>query len=120
MRYGKNMTVKLAILKSGENIVSDIQEMVVDEKIIGYLFNKPQLVMIKDFGSVSENNQDKSIHSFDVNLFPWIPFSEDKYIRIPLDWVITMVEPVQKLKDMYVEKILNVTEENDKTDSSAQ
>jgi hypothetical protein len=114
------MTVKLAILKSGENIVTDIQEMVVDEKIVGFLFNKPQLVMIKDFGSVSENNQDTSKHSFDVNLFPWIPFSEEDKIPIPSDWVVTLLEPVEKLKNMYVEKILKPLEENDKTDSTAQ
>ena len=34
------MTVKLALLKSGENIISDIQEMVVDERVIGFFFNK--------------------------------------------------------------------------------
>ena len=47
------MTVKLAHLKSGENIISDIQEMVVGEgdnsRVVGYLFNKPQVVLLKDF-----------------------------------------------------------------------
>jgi len=39
------MTVKLALLKSGEDIIADVQEMVVgkepNQKVVGYIFNKP-------------------------------------------------------------------------------
>ena len=39
------MTVKLAILKSGEDIVADIKEMVVgegdDARVVGYVLTKP-------------------------------------------------------------------------------
>jgi|688.fasta_scaffold1247086_2 hypothetical protein len=110
------MTVKLALLKSGENIISDIQEMVVDERVIGFFFNKPHVVLIKDFESVSKNNEEKIKHSFDINLFPWILLSTDKRILVPNDWVVTLVEPVEKLKQMYEQKVLNnVIEEKNET-----
>ena len=32
------MTVKLALLKSGEDVIADIAEMVVEEKVVGYIF----------------------------------------------------------------------------------
>ena len=35
------MTVKLALLKSGEEVISDVAEMVVEEKVVGYIFNYP-------------------------------------------------------------------------------
>ena len=39
------MTVKLAILKSGEDVVADIKEMVVgegdDARVVGYVLTKP-------------------------------------------------------------------------------
>lgn len=39
------MTVKLALLKSGEDVIADVQEMVVgkepNQKVVGYIFNKP-------------------------------------------------------------------------------
>jgi hypothetical protein len=101
------MTVKLAILKSGETVISDIQEMVVDERVFGYLFNKPQIVLIKDFEIISKNNQEETKHSFDVNLYSWIPFTSDKQIRVPTDWVVTLVNPLPKLKNQYEENILN-------------
>jgi len=110
------MTVKLALLKSGENIISDIQEMVVDERVIGFFFNKPHVVLIKDFESVSKNNEELIKHSFDINLFPWILLSTDKRILVPNDWVVTLVEPVEKLKQMYEQKVLNnVIEEKNET-----
>ena len=44
----KKMSIKLAILKSGEDIIADIHEMVVgeeeNEKTIGYFFTKPCVV----------------------------------------------------------------------------
>ena len=47
------MTVKLALLKSGEDVIADIQEMVVGEKVVGYIFNKPNgTVEIKAQGSI--------------------------------------------------------------------
>ena len=107
------MTVKLALLKSGENIISDIQEMVVDERVVGFFFNKPQVVLLKDFESVSKNNEEEIKHSFDINLFPWILLTSDKKILVPNDWVVTLVEPVEKLKQMYEQKVLNNRKENE-------
>jgi len=38
------MTIKLALLKSGEDIISDISEMLMDDKVIGYYMTKPCVV----------------------------------------------------------------------------
>ena len=38
------MSVKLALLKSGEVLISDIKELVDENKVVGYLFNKPKKV----------------------------------------------------------------------------
>ena len=38
------MSVKLAILKSGEHIISDVKELVADEKLHGYLFQNAYAV----------------------------------------------------------------------------
>ena len=36
------MTIKLALLKSGEEVISDIGEMVTDKKtVVGYYFTNP-------------------------------------------------------------------------------
>ncbi len=115
------MTVKLAHLKSGENIISDIQEMVIGEdpenqRVVGYLFIKPQVVLLKDFETISKNDEEKLKHSFDINLLPWIPFTKDEKIPVPSEWVVTIIEPLTKLKKMYEKSILKLGEKNDQVD----
>jgi hypothetical protein len=118
------MTVKLAHLKSGENIISDIQEMVVGEgdnsRVVGYLFCKPQAVLLRDFEIVSKNDEETLKHSFDINLVPWIPFTKDKKVPVPSDWVVTLVEPLDKLKSMYEKNVLKIGDKNDETISTTE
>ena len=60
---------------------------------------------------------------YSVSLFPWMPLSKDERIPIPADWMITMVEPVTKLEEMYLEDVVNYgqnskdTSTNESTDS---
>jgi hypothetical protein len=57
---------------------------------------------------------------FEVSLFPWMPLSKEEKIPVPSDWLITMVEPVDKLKQMYIEDIVNYGKKNDKDSSSSE
>jgi len=45
-------------------------------------------------------------------MFPWIPLTPDEDIPVPADWVITMVNPTAKLKEMYIEDIVNYGKDN--------
>jgi hypothetical protein len=36
-----------------------------------------------------------------------MPLTADEKIPIPSDWVVTMVNPTAKLKEMYIEDIVN-------------
>ena len=44
------MTIKLAILRSGEDIIADMQEMVVgdDKRVVGYFLTRPCGVTLKN------------------------------------------------------------------------
>ena len=110
------MTIKLLLLKSGEDIVSDIQEMVVGEdeerRVVGYLLTKPCIIKIRDSQVLTEETEVTQKSAFQVSLYPWMPLSADKVIPIPADWVVTIVEPKDKLKEMYVEDVLSHGQEN--------
>jgi len=102
------MTIKLATLKSGEDVVSEIKEMVVGEdeerKVIGYFFTKPCVVRL--INTMKVNEQDKENKSFEINLVSWSPLSKDETIAIPSDWVVTIVEPIDKVREMYENEVL--------------
>ena len=104
------MTIKLCLLKSGEDIITDLTEMRTQEgpegRVIGYFFEKPCVVKMRNAQvQQSEGNAKKA--GFEVSLFPWLPLTPETKIPVTADWLITMVEPAPNLKDMYIEDVVN-------------
>ena len=114
------MTIKLLILKSGEELISDINEMAVgeedDQKVIGYFLRRPCLVKMKNPG-VIDQEKNKTKAGFEVTLIPWIALSKEEVIPIPSDWLVTMVTPVEQLEKMYIEDVLSYGQD-DQSDSA--
>lgn len=104
------MSVKLAILKSGEHVISDIKEGYVDDRVVTYILENPCEVLI---AASTDNAPDK----INLTLCSWPSLSADKIVPIITDWVVTVVEPVESLKNMYLNEVLDgrreVTESSD-------
>ena len=117
------MTIKLMILKSGEELISDINEMAVGEdeeqKVIGYFLRRPCLVKMKNPGILDKEKR-KVKAGFEVSLIPWISLSEDEVIPIPSDWLVTMVNPVKQLEKMYTEDVLNYGQDDQSNSADEQ
>ena len=116
------MTIKLVLLKSGEDIIADVTEMAVGEEkeksIVGYFLDRPCVIRMRDPNLIKEEGPQKQ-SGFQVSLFPWIPLSKDTRIPVPADWLITMVEPAYKLKEMYIEDIVKNGNQSDSTDDNS-
>ena len=110
------MTIKLMLLKSGEDVIADITEMRVgtdeESQVIGYQLSKPCVVKMRDPNLVKEDGPKKQ-SGFEVSLFPWMPLTAETKIPITADWLITMVEPTAKLKEMYIEDVLSGPDSKD-------
>jgi|TARA_Y100001970_G_scaffold179189_1_gene218117 hypothetical protein len=99
------MSVKLAVLKSGEQVIAEAKELVSkdEEKVRGYLFTRPhKVVTAQPMLLTEEETQNDS--SLEVTLSPWIILSADKEVVVPTDWVVTIVEPLESVVKMYQEK----------------
>ena len=119
------MTIKLLLLKSGEDIISDIKEMVIgedeDRRVVGYFLNKPCLVKMRDPSLLTEEStEEQKKAAYQVSLYPWMPLSKDSVIPVAADWVVTIVEPIVKLSEMYVEDVLSRGTENDQNSSTVE
>lgn len=119
------MTIKLLLLKSGEDIISDIKEMVVgedeDRRVVGYFLNKPCLVKMRDPSLLTEEStEEQKKAAYQVSLYPWMPLSKDYVIPVAADWVVTIVEPIVKLSEMYVEDVLSRGTENNQDTSTTE
>jgi hypothetical protein len=90
------MSVKLLILKSYEDVVADVKEMLSGDKVVGYVLGNPYLVRLED-----ETEQLPTR----VTFYPYAPLSKDKAIPIPCDWVVSITEPLDEVKNSYLEKL---------------
>ena len=96
------MTVKILLLKSGEDVISDVKEMISpDKKVIGYFLSKP--CVVKLLPKTTDGNKRET----SISMYPWMPLSKEKQIPLPTDWVVTMVTPIEKVETMYKEDVLN-------------
>ena len=110
------MSVKLTLLKSGETLISDMQELVSDkdqQEPHAYILNNPHVVksVKKDF--LTEEEKDENKFGINVSMIPWIILSSDKKILLPVDCVMTIVEPIDGVKKMFLDKCetFNIKEE---------
>ena len=96
------MSIKVAVLQSGDQIIADMKEIVSEDKPIAYLFHKPQKVVLNNQIVLSET-KDKS--SIEVTLQNWILISDEDDIPVSVNQVVTLVDPVSSIKKMYEEKV---------------
>ena len=98
------MSIKLLYLKSGEQVISDVKELIRKDsnKVYGYVLHKPhEIVASKAVVLTEDVNDDRKV---EVTLSPWILLTEDKSMTIPQDWIITIVNPIESILKMYEEK----------------
>ena len=103
------MSVKLVMLKSGEDIIADVKELKTEEGIVGYYFHNPLIVKMHHSEEPTILNEEGSSREYEskisVQFYPWIPLSEESRIPCSADWVVTIVEPVQNVKALYQERL---------------
>lgn len=103
------MAIKLAVLKSGEDIIADIKEVVDKDdptKEIGLVFINPYVVTIHqpEVITLSESIQSTE-KTADIVFSKWIPLSKDDEMFVSHDWVVTIVNPHDDILNSYVKKI---------------
>jgi hypothetical protein len=109
------MSIKIALLKSGETIISDIKELVSKEENLenkhGYVFTKPRKVtfsvpiLVQNSKDSEEDDKTKLEKSVEISFSPWILLSKDEEILVPIDWVVTVVEPIDNVKNTYENEV---------------
>ena len=109
------MSVKITLLKTGEQIISDMKELVAEgkEEAHAYLLENPHTVQTREKSFLTEEEKKTGDFGIDVIMMPWIILSADKKIIIPIDVVTTIVEPIASVKQMFIDKCeaFKITEE---------
>ena len=107
------MSIKLAVLKSGEDIIADVKEIMSEDNVVGYLLNNPHSVVTGEGILREEGSEEGHIQ---ISLRPWLVLSKDTQVPIRPDWLVTIVQPVDMLTQMYEEKVNGQSDQSNSTD----
>ena len=102
------MAIKLALLKSGEEVISEITEMITEKQVVvGYYFENPCRAILTTPEIEVDEEQALAKKPVSIKLLPWLPLADEEKIPVVADWVISIVEPQPKLKDLYTKACEN-------------
>ena len=111
------MSIKLTLLKTGEQLISDMKELSEEGKDEpkAYLLENPHTVEINEKQFVTEEEKKGGDFGINVTLLPWIILSKDSQMIIPTDSVLTVVEPLDSVIQLYLDKLksFEMREEDD-------
>ena len=113
------MAIKLALLKSGEEVISEITEMITEKQVVvGYYFAIPCRAILTTPEIQVDESQSLDKKPVSIKLLPWLPLADEEKIPVVADWVISIVEPQPKLKDLYTKACENYEKRKSQSDSS--
>ena len=114
------MSIKLTLLKTGEQLISEMKELTAEGKDEpqAYLLENPHTVEINEKQFVTKEEKENGDYGINVSLLPWIILSKDKKMIIPVDSVLTVVEPLDSVTQLYLDKLDNfdIEEEEEEDD----
>ena len=113
------MAIKLALLKSGEEVISEITEMITEKQVVvGYYFANPCRAILTTPEIQVDESQSSDKKPVSIKLLPWLPLADEEKIPVVADWVISIVEPQPKLKDLYTKACENYEKRKSQSDNS--
>ena len=101
------MSIKITVLKSGDQLISDMKELMAENenKVQAYMLVNPHTYEISEKQFMTEEEKEVGDYGIDVSLLPWIILSKDKKMIIPTDSVLTVVEPLESVTQLYLDKV---------------
>ena len=103
------MSVKLLLLKSGEEVITEVKEILDpnSKDPIGFHMHKPfRLDIVSNDEDGIVINQTKG---YQVSWFPWAPLSKERDFFLPGHHVLTAYDPLDSIVEQY---LLAIKEEN--------
>jgi len=96
------MSIQLALLKSGEEVIADIKEYRdSDNNLVSYLFKHPYCIKIQTSQLLVE---EESAPKYEAIFYKWIALSKDTDIVVNKDWIVSIVNPIDSIVKSYEEK----------------
>lgn len=106
------MTVKVMLLRSGEDVISDAKEILDNENngIVAYHLSNPFVMQLQ---AETEEPEELSVEGeepsapktkYSVRYTHWAPLAKQRSFIIPADWLVTIYDPHDNIMRDYCNK----------------
>ena len=97
------MSIQLALLKSGEEVIADIKEYRdKSDNLVSYLFRDPFAIKVKTSQLLVE---EEGTPKHEVIYYKWMSLSKDTDIIVNKDWVVCITDPLDSITKSYTERM---------------
>ena len=97
------MSIQLALLKSGEEVIADIKEYRdQDDILVSYLFKDPFAIKVKTSQLLVE---EEGTPKHEVIYYKWMSLSKDTDIIVNKDWIVCITDPLDTITKSYTERM---------------
>jgi len=94
------MSVQIALLKSGEEVIGDIKEFRDSEdNLVSYLFSEPYCIKIQTREILVEADNAPPKH--ELIFYKWMGLSKEKDLIVNKDWVVCIADPLDSILESY-------------------
>ena len=100
------MTVKLLLLKSNEEVIADVQELVDEnDKVLFAVLTNRFVVKLEENPELLAEGASSNQPRYSCRFYQWMPMSSENRIPIDPSWIVAAVEPLETVKQSYEEKM---------------
>ena len=100
------MTIKLVLLKSNEEVIADVTELVDnDDKTKYIVLGNPYCCKLVENPELLTEDTVEGETTYSVQYYPWMPLTSEKRIPISPDWVVAITEPCEMVMKSYTDRM---------------
>tara|TARA_R100000005_G_C4872029_1_gene128024 strand:+ start:79 stop:441 length:363 start_codon:yes stop_codon:yes gene_type:complete len=100
------MAVKLALLQSGETVITDVYQKVdQDDRVVSVVFKNPFCVELVTPSVDFDAEAGEVEKEYAVRFYKWQPLTKETDINVNPTWVVSYMEPDDSLKSSYEDRM---------------
>ena len=94
------MSIQIALLKSGEEVIADIKEFRdSNDNLVSYFFGEPHCIKINTQEILIEAEDAPPRH--ELIFYKWFGLSKEKDLIVNKDWVVCIADPLDDIVESY-------------------
>jgi len=100
------MSIKLALLKSGETVIADVQAKVdQNDRVVSIAFKDPFCVELVTPSVDFDAEEGEVEKEYAVRFWSWMPLTDDDEIKVNTDWIVSFTTPKEDILNSYQERM---------------